>query len=283
MEGKCMSSLTIGIPNGSLNKKTLELFMKLGIEIIINGRSFEAKVTGTDMFEKALIMRPQSIPEAIDKGIIGCGICGLDCVVESGMERKLIKVTELNYSKISQKPVKIVVFGKRESLEDNGEITVCSEYPNIAGEFFKEAKIDFSYGTTEALVVMGAYDYGVCVTETGKSIVDNNLKVLKTLLVSPTVLMAKEELPEIKTLGKLIEGALRSEKYQLVKMNVNGEAKEKIISILPALSSPTVNDLANGFFAIETVVKKSSLLDLLILLRQAGAMGLVVSDINIIL
>ena len=283
LEGNYMSFLTIGIPNGSLYKKTIELFEKLGIEIITNGRSFEAEVIGTNMFKKALIMRPQSMPEAIKKGIIDCGICGRDCVVESGMEKELIEVAELNYSKISNRPVKIVVFGKKDFLEDNKETTVYSEYPNITKEFFKKANIVFSYGTTEAQVVAGTFDYGVCVVETGKSIRDNDLYILETLLISPTVLITKEELPKIEILGKLLKGALKSEKYQLVKMNVAEEIKEKIISMLPSLSSPTVNDLADGSFAIETIVEKSSLSDLLIQVKQAGARDLVVLDMNIIL
>ncbi|MFZ2970421.1 MAG: ATP phosphoribosyltransferase, partial [Minisyncoccia bacterium] len=277
-----MSSFKIGIPNGSLYEKTIKLFKKLGIEIIANGRSFEAEIIGEKIFERALIMRPQSIPMAIMQGVIDCGICGWDCVIESGTEEKLVKIVELNYSKKSNDPVKVVVFGRKNTLEDNENIAVSSEYPNITKKLFKKARIDFSYGTTEAQVVAGMFDYGVCITETGISLRDNDLYILKTLLVSPTVLISRENLPEILTLGKLIKGALRSEEYQLVKMNVDAGKKNDIISMLPALKSPTVNNLADGSIAIEIVVEKRSLLELLVLLDQTGATDILVSDLNVI-
>lgn len=277
-----MCSLKIGIPNGSLNEKTLALFRKLGIEIIIKGRNFEADVLGTEMFEKALVMRPQSIPAAIENGIIDCGICGWDCVVESGTENKLVKVTTLNYSKKSNRPACVVVFGKKD-IEDEERIAVYSEYPNITRKFFSKARIEFSHGTTEAQVVAGMYDFGVCVTETGISLSDNNLRILKTLLISPTVLVARKMLPDIEILGRLLVGALKSEKYQLVKMNVSAEKKNSILKMLPALRSPTVNNLADGSYAIETVVEKDNLMNLLVSLQLAGAVDILVSDINIIL
>lgn len=282
-----LKKLTLGIPNGSLLASTLELLKKVGVTIIQNGRSFEGKVDGIGIFDKVFFMRPQDIPMAISRGTIDCGICGWDCVVESSLESELVKITELNYSKKSRKPVQVVVFSKRFSkLEDSEGITVTTEYPNMTKKIFRNApqeNIDFSHGTTEAKVISGMYDFGVCVTETGESIRDNNLNIVKTLLVSPTVFMAKAMIPELEGFGKMLLGALYAKKFQLITMNADVEAKERIISMLPSLKSPTISHLGNGEFSIASVVKLEGLGDLLLELKMLGATGIYGTDINYII
>lgn len=204
-----MKSLTLGIPNGSLYRPTVDLLDKIGMNIIFNGRSFKAEIKGSELFNKALIVRPQDIPLMVDREIVSCGICGWDCVQESGIQ--LNKVVELNYSKVTKKAVKIVVFGRDNVLVDNERIIVSSEYPNLARRVFKRAKIDFSYGSTEVKIFAKIYDYGVCVTETGKSLADNGLKVVKTILISPTVCIAKNLLPEIVEFGALLDKNLKGD------------------------------------------------------------------------
>lgn len=278
-----MKKMVLGIPNGSLFEPTIILLGKIGIEVIVNGRNFEAVIEGSDIFKTAYIMRPQKIPHAIGKGAIDCGICGWDCVVESGMENELEKIQEFFYSKRTKKPVRIVVFGRTENFVDEKGISVSSEYLNIARSVFKEARIDFSYGSTEVDVLAGMYDYGICVTETGKSLEENGLKIVKTILSSPTVLMSKKDYQEIQFFGRLLKGALNAEKYQLIKMDVGRRMKERVLSILPAVQSPTVSKLADGSFAVETAVLKDEMADLIIKLQKIGARGIIAQDMNIIL
>ena len=134
---------------------------------------------------------------------------------------------------------------------------------------------------TEAKVAQGAFRFGVCITETGQSIEDNDLTIIEELVVSLVVLLARESTPEIQAFGELLKGALTAEPMQLVKMNAPDEAvRDSIIEILPALSSPTVNELAKGGYAIEAIVPKQNLLDLFIRLRKAGASGWIQHDLN---
>ena len=278
-----MRSLKLGIPKGSLFKKTTELLEKVGIEIKTNGRSFRIEVHGIGIFSEGMILRPEDIPIAIERGILDCGITGWDWVVENGMENKLVKIVELSYSKKTMKPVKIVVFGKNNILYDNDNIAVTSEYINLARKTFRKAKIYFSSGTTEAKVVADMYTYGIGVTETGKSLEENDLQLVKIILISPVVLIARENLPEIKLFGQLLRGALNAEKLQLIKIDVSKGIKKSVINILPAIESPTVNALADGSFAIETVAQKHATADLLVKLQELGAKGIIVQDINLIL
>lgn len=274
---------TIGFPNGSLFEATIELFNQVGVVIKVKGRNVEADVTGTAIFNQALLMRPQDIPDAVLDGMIDYGVCGWDCVVESNNQDQVKKIVELPYAKKSKKSARVVVFGKSSELIDSEDILVTAEYPRLAGEVFKRAKIRFSHGSTEVKVKSGKYDFGVGITETGTTIEDNGLYIIKTLLISPTVLIAKEESPEIKFFGELLLGGLRANDYQLVKMNVEAGIKDKILAILPALGTPTISSRFGGSFAIETVVSKNEIADLIIKLRVFGATGILAQDINIIM
>jgi len=282
------------LPNGSLKKPTFGHMSKAGMEVIENPRSFRAEIHGIELFDKVNLMRPMDIPEALARGIIDCGICGLDWVVEYqlGLEKlgiqapPIIKLAEFNYSRKSRQPVKVVMFGREDSppigpMEDARRIS--SEYPNITEQKYPYESIHFSHGTTEAKVVSGLFDYGVCVTETGSTIEANGLKIVDTLLVSPTVLIARERLPKLILFGRLIEGALIAEDRQSLTMNVGADIKEQVIAILPALKSPTISPEADGSFAIHTVALKKELADLLIELLSLGATGILVQDINVIL
>jgi ATP phosphoribosyltransferase len=106
---------------------------------------------------------------------------------------------------------------------------------------------------------------------------------VKTILVSPTVIVARKSTPELDIFGEIIKASINAEKYQLVKMNADQKARGKILEILPAMQSPTMCDLANGSFSIETIVRKKSLVSLLMDLRKIGATDILVQDVNIVL
>ncbi len=280
--------LTLGISKGSLYNMTIQLFSLLGMAVEQIGRKFEAKIRGIGVFDECLILRPEDIPRAIALGFIDCGLTGWDFVVEKGYENSLIKITELFYSKTTgASAARIAVYG-RDEFRDGPEVAVNAEYINLARKVFSQAKIDFSTGTTEAKVAMGMYDFGVGVVETGRSLRDNNLKIVKEIMPSPVVLMAREATPEIIMFGEILQGALQSMKYKLLKLNINIEAKDKVVAILPAIESPTVNTLADGSFAIESVIPivgdseagVPASADLIMRLRELGATGIIMQDIN---
>jgi len=274
--------LILGLPNGSLFELTINLLKRVGITIRRNGRSFTAEVEGTSIFEKALIMRPQDIPEAVVDNVIDAGICGWDCVAEAELENRIVKVAEFPFGRNSRRSIQVAIFGKKGSeLVDQENIVVTTEYYNLAKKEFKKARVVFSHGTTEAKVAYGQYDYGVGVVDSGVSLETNGLEILKVLLVSPTVLIVREQVPEIKYFGQLLRGGFYAENYRLIKLDVNRQNKEKILAILPAIQSPTVNCLANGSYAIETVVESDKVVDIVFQLQKLGAKGIIVQEMNI--
>jgi ATP phosphoribosyltransferase len=276
-------NLVMGPPNGSLMETTLQLLKTIGVVIKPNGRKFLAEIEGFELFSKAIFLRPQDIPEAIVDGMIDVGICGWDCVVEAGLEGRLIKVAELNYSRQSRQPVRVVVFGKSSSFVDNEDILVATEYRQLAKKIFHKATARFSHGGTEQKVAYGKYNYGVGVVETGKSLEENGLQIVKTILVSPTVIMAREDSPEIHLFGEMLQGALQAEQFCLVKMNCASQCVKNILDCVPAIDAPTISNLADGSFAIETVVPKNKLADVLSRLRLEGATGIIVQQLDVML
>lgn len=276
-------NMTLGLPNGSLFEPTIQLLKRVGIAVSINGRSFFATIQGTTIFNQVLMMRPQDIPEALVDGVIDAGICGWDCVVEAELEKVVNKVVDLSYGRNSRGSVRIVIFGKTKKLVDGKGVLVTAEYVNIARQFFRKATVRFSYGTTEAKVAYGKYRYGVGVVESGQSLTDNGLEILKVLLVSPTVMISREKLPEIEYFGRLLKAGLDAENYRLLKLDADSTAKKRILKILPSIQAPTVNQLADGNYALETVIKKEEATDLIFQLQKLGARGILVQEINIIL
>ncbi|MEM7031699.1 MAG: ATP phosphoribosyltransferase [Chloroflexota bacterium] len=287
-------NLTLGLPNGSLQEPTFKLLNKIGMRVNLRGRSSEASVEGIGLFKRVIMMRPQDLPTAVLQGTVSCAICGLDWVIEQELDPSFVqagleglaRVREMNYAKVTRKPVRIVIFGRKDSprLGDrNNPVRISSEYPNITRNMYQHDDVVFSHGSTEVKVAMGLFDYGVGVTETGSSIKAHDLVIVDTLLKSPTVLVAKDSIPAIELFGELLYGALRAENNKLLKMNVSEQTKDQLIGALPALQSPTLNRLADGSYAVETVVPRDEVADLIIKLRGLGATGILVQDLDIML
>lgn len=275
--------MTLGLPNGSLFEPTIQLLKRVGVTVSMNGRSFFATIQGTTIFNQVLIMRPQDIPEALADGVIDAGICGWDCVVEAKLGKAVKKIVDLSYGRNSRGPVRIVIFGKTKELVDKEGVLVTAEYVNIARKFFKKAIVRFSHGTTEAKVAYGRYRYGVGVVESGRSLAENGLEIIKVLLISPTVMISGKKLPELEYFGRLLKAGLDAENYRLIKLDADNTAKEVILKILPSIQAPTVNRLANGNYALEAVIKKEEATDLIFQLQKLGAKGILVQEISIIL
>jgi ATP phosphoribosyltransferase len=279
-----MEKKTLGIPSGSLFEPTLMVLKKIGVRVVVNGRSFRAEIIGSSLFSSAIIMRPNDLPLALKSGIVDAIITGYDMLVESRLEKELCIIQELNYSKKSRTAARVVIFGRKEDADDivdSEGVAVTSEYMNIARMCFKKASVDFSTGSTEIKVAdkRFGYRYGIGVVETGKSLDDNGLEIIKTILVSPVVFVTREESVEMKMLGEMLEGSLEAELYQLVKFNADLVKEEEIVKILPALESPTISNLADGAIAIETVVPKKILSDTIVAIKKKGGRKIIIQDI----
>jgi ATP phosphoribosyltransferase len=287
-----LKEIVLAIPNGSLQKATLKMLNKSCVDLEIVDRRSQFIVPLENLTLVIRIMRPQSIPVTVFKGKADIGITGWDCIVEEKLDKKLLVITELPYSKNTSGPVKIVAYCRKgskvdkEKIVDTKSITVFSEYPKITRRLFKKAKIIFSHGSTEAEIAAGTYDYGVGVSESGQSLRDNNLKIVHTFFHSPTVLIAKKDKEEYKTLGELFLGALEAREYQVLKMNVPGKKIEEILKFLPSLRAPTVHPIVNSdeeWHSIETVVEKKYIPSLVIKLRRLGVTGIFTQELNILL
>lgn len=282
----------IALPNGSLQEKAFALLGKCGIVPVINGRNGEIKLAGNQFFDSALLLRPHDIPDAVAKGIVDAGIPGLDMVYEREPERldrpatdfALKIVTTLPYGRGGNQPVKVVLFGPPDAKppERQAAVKIRSEYPNLAHYSYPAAEIIGSPGTSEIMVKMASDELGMCVVDSGETIKDNGLVILKTILVSPVVLIAREITPRLQALGEMLKGALLAQEMQLLKMNADNTLIPAILNVLPSLHSPTINPLADGWSAIEAVVPKDGLVDLYLELRSIGATGIIWHDLNVV-
>lgn len=288
------TDLILGLPNGSLQAPTFELLSKIGMAVQLRGRSSEALIDGVTLFKQVVMMRPQDLPMALLRGKVDCAICGLDWVVEQELEARtqdedspsILRIQEFSYARSTRRPVRIVIFGRSDSpkIEAGGNpVRISAEYPQIARQHYPQQEIFFSHGSTEVKVATGLFDYGIGVTETGSSIKAHGLKIVETLLTSPTVLIALSQMSEVRFFGELLAGALEAEHNKLIKMNAGATIKDQLIATLPALQSPTINQLADGSFAIETVVSKNQVADLIIQLKSLGASGILVQDLDVMM
>lgn len=276
--------LKIALPNGSLEDGTLRLFEEANLKIRKDSRKHDAFVD-SPLISHITFMRPQHIPKLVERGAYDGGICGWDCVCESVAIVSL--VAKLLYGRgTSDGQAKVVLVASTEdSSADKSEIpsgsVVLSEYPNIIRNALVDScEIQFSYGGTEAHIP-NHYRYGVCLTDTGKSIRENGLKVIAVLLESYTCLIANtealngEKAEIVKTLERLLTGILEARDMVLLKLNVSAKEKDAVLAILPALKTPTVAPLSDGVsFAIESVVPKNTANDVIIKAAKAGAEGI---------
>ncbi len=235
------------------------------------------------------ILRPQEIPRYVADGLFDVGVTGRDWVEETGAD--VVTLTELQYSKTSSQPIRIVLavaadspWGAVSDLPSG--LRVHTEYTELTRRYFEkhgvDAEITLSYGATEAKVPEIA-DAVVELTETGRALRAAGLRIIDTILVSSTELIANPEAhadPErrkaMEQIQTLLSGALEARGRVLVKLNVEEARLEGVITLLPALRSPTVSKLAgDGGYAVETVVAKSEINTLIPALKEHGATGII--------
>ena len=281
--------LRLVIPKGSLEKSTLELFADADLSII-RASTVDYKGNVKDpRIDSVRVLRPQEIGSYVADGLFDIGITGRDWIEET--QSRVQTLCELHYSKNTARPVNIVVAVPEESQWNNVEdlpqgVKVSTEYPQLTKAYFNnrgiEADIKLSYGATEAKAPE-IVDAVVDITETGRALRAAGLKVIGTVLTSFTELIANPEayaIPEkrkaMEQIQTLLEGVLEARGQVMVKMNVSKKDLDKVISILPSMKAPTVNELFGGQgYAVETVVPKDQINILIPELRGSGASDIV--------
>lgn len=287
-----MKKLKFGIPKGSLQNATVNLFEKSGWKININDRSYFPDINDDEI--ECAICRAQEMSRYVETGTIDAGLTGKDWIEEN--ESDVVVVDDLVYSKVSQKPARWVLAVPAGSdikrLEDLQGKKIATEMTNFTRRFFKERNIDvdveFSWGATEAKVVSGLVDAIVEVTETGSTIKAHGLKIIYELMQTNTQLIANREAyndqwkkTKIEQIALLLKGALRAENLVGLKMNVPQDKMEDVIKILPSLNAPTVASLYNSnWVSVETVVDAKVVRELIPLLISTGAEGIIEYPLN---
>lgn len=283
--------LRIGIPKGSLQESTLRLFRNAGYTIKLAERSYVPLIDDPEL--EGLVIRAQEMGRYVENGILDMGITGLDWVLEQNSKVK--EVARLRYSKVGFKGVKWVVAVPNDSPIKNiqglqGKI-IATELVGFTTRFLKAQKIDatveYSWGATEAKPPRLA-DAIVEVTETGASLVANNLRIIDTILESETVVIAnkaafrdKWKKTKIENIVMLLKAALLADGKVGLKMNVPRGRLKTVVDILPSLHTPTVSSLSDGaWVAIEVIIDEQVVRDIIPSLRRAGAQGIVEYPLN---
>jgi ATP phosphoribosyltransferase len=276
--------LRLVLPKGSLEKATLELFESADLGVSRSSSvAYKASIDDPRIAE-VRILRPQEIPTYVQEGMFDLGISGRDWVTESGAD--VVSLGELNYSKVSNQPVKIIIAVSADSpwqtVKDMPPgVRISTEYPELTRRFFRdlgiEADIRLSYGATEAKIPEIA-DAIVDLTETGRALRAAGLRILDVMMVSYTEVVANKasyadpaKRHAMEQLMTLLNGTLEARDKVLVKLNVSDEAFDAVIAKVPSMKSPTVSKLAGGGYAVETVVEKRTINTLIPELKDAGA------------
>jgi ATP phosphoribosyltransferase len=280
--------LRLVLPKGSLERATLQLFQDADLAV---SRASDVAYRATiddPRIDDVRILRPQEIPAYVAEGLFDLGITGRDCIEERGSE--VVSLGELMYSKATNRPARVVLAVAGDSPVTSlaelaalpGKLRISSEYPELTRKILAghgiEAEISFSYGATEAKVPEIA-DAVVDMTETGSALRAAGLRIIETLLVSHTELIAnpaaaadptkRHAMEQIMT---LLQGTLEARGKVLVKLNVSADQLDAVLSVLPSMRAPTISELSGGgAFALEAVVAKSDINTLIPALRDHGA------------
>lgn len=281
--------LRLVLPKGSLERATFQLFEDADLAVT-RGSDVDYRGSIDDpRVNEVMVLRPQEIPRYVESGMFDLGITGRDWVEETGAAVETL--TELHYSKATARPIRMVLAvagdNPAESVHDlPAGVRVQTEYPELTRRFFADAGVDaeitLSYGATEAKIPEIA-DAVVEITETGRALRAAGLKVIDTIVVSYTELIANPasyaDPKKRKAMGQLVtllNGALEARGRVLMKLNVDVANLQQVIDLLPALKSPTVSKLyGDDAFAVETVVAKSEINTLIPALKDAGASDII--------
>ena len=276
--------LKLVIPKGSLEAQTLRLFEEADLRV---RRGSDRDYHGTiddDRIERVSILRPQEIPLYVQDGLFDLGITGQDWIAETGADLEVL--TTLTYAKTGTgHGTKVVLAVPNEHPANSAKeippgTRVSTEFVELTKKAFADlgidVKVSWSFGATEAKVPE-IVDAIVDVTETGSTLRAHGMKIIETLLTSDPVLVANREAAAdpakraaMDDIVTLLRGAIEAEGRVLIKLNVTQEALDAVLAVVPSMKAPTVSPLAEGGFAIETVVDKRGVNRLIPQLKAAG-------------
>jgi ATP phosphoribosyltransferase len=289
MEG---TVLKIGIPKGSLENATIDLFQKAGWKLNVSARHYFPSIDDAEL--SCSLVRAQEMARYVENGVLDMGLTGLDWILENDADVEII--SDLLYSKTSMGKARWVVAvpsgSEIENVQDLEGKTVSTELVNFTRKYFEEhgikVKVEFSWGATEAKVAEGLVDAIVEVTESGTTIRAHGLKIIHTLLETNTKLIAHKKSmkdawkkSKIHQIALLLRGALNAESMVGLKMNVPQGCLEAVVHILPSLTAPTVAQLHNErWLSVETIIKEEVVRELIPRLIEVGADGIIEYPLN---
>ncbi len=288
--GNQVKKLKIGIPKGSLQESTIDLFRRAGFAVSVDSRSYFPSINDPEI--ECVMFRAQEMSRYVEDGVIDMGLTGYDWICENNSQ--VVEVCELVYSKTTKRPARWVlavpVEANIQKVEDLEGGIIATELVNVTRKYFADrgvkVKVEFSWGATEvkARILNGIVD----VTETGSSLRANNLKVLDEVLESTPRLIANKKVwtdswkrTKIENIALLLKGAIEAAFKVGLKMNVPERGMAQILKVLPAEKSPTVSPLAEkGWCAVEVILEETQERELIPQLKRAGATGIITYPLN---
>lgn len=278
--------LRLGLPKGSLQEATFQLFKKAGFNVSVSRRSYFPTIDDPEI--EILLMRAQEIPRYVHDGVLDAGLSGYDWITEN--EADVVEVADLVYSKQTNNPIRLVMAVANDSdikeVKDLQGKRIATELVNVTKKFLQnhgvEAAVEFSYGATE-VKVPHLVDAIADLTETGSSLRAHNLRIIATILQSNTKLHANKiawedawKREKLQNLAVLLLGALRADAKVGLKMNVPEEKLQDILAVLPAMKKPTVSKLVeSNWLAVEVVLDEKQVRDLIPAIKRAGAQDII--------
>jgi ATP phosphoribosyltransferase len=283
--------LKLGIPKGSLQNATFDLFERAGFNVSGFERSYFPRIDDPEI--QLILLRAQEMSRYVEDGVLDAGFTGYDWIQENNSD--VHEVCELQYSKATSNPARWVLAVPNESPVEKAEDLeggiIATELVNATKRFFEQknvnVKVEFSWGATEvkARLVNGIVE----LTETGSSIKANNLKIIDTLMTSTTRFIANKEVwrddnfkkRKIESMAILLNAAIDAKTRVGLKMNVKKKDLDAIVKLLPAEKSPTVSPLADpDYVALEIIVEEKVERELIPQLKRGGASGIFTYPLN---
>ena len=281
-----MNKLKLGIPKGSLQEATLELFKKAGIRIYPSERSYFPSSDDDEL--DIMMVRSQEMAKYVENGTFDAGLTGYDWIIETGAKVK--EICELRYAKTGFRPVRWVLAVPESSsvktIKDLNGKKIATEAVNLTKAYLAKNKVkadvEFSWGATEAKAG-SLVDAIVELTETGSSLRSNKLRIVAEILSSTTRFIANDKAlkdawkkNKIENIAILLKGALAAEGMVGLKMNLPEKDLSRIIKVLPALKNPTISHLSvKGWIAIEVILEEKTVKKIIPDLKRAGAQGII--------
>ncbi len=287
-----MKVLKLGIPKGSLEANTIDLFKKAGWRITSDARSYFPDIDDPEI--ACRLVRAQEMSRYVEDGTLDLGLTGIDWIMENASD--VVVVRDLIYSKVSTQQARWVLVVREDSpyksIKDMEGKRISTELVNFTKKYFAERNVnihvEFSWGATEAKVVEGLVDAVVEVTETGSTIKANKLRIIHELMKTNTQLIANRaawknqwKRKKIEQISTMLNGSLQAMGKVGLKLNVSKENLKKVVSLLPSLKSPTISSLSSDkWFAVETIADAKIMRDLIPKLLEAEAQGIIEYPLN---